>query len=164
MKSLRISLLIIILLASSRFIPHPPNFTNLITLSFYMPAVFGVKYIYSVLIAYVITDSFIGLHSTILYTWGSVLVIGLIAPYFNKSIIYRFSGVLIGCLIFFIISNFGVWTSGFYGHNFKGLITCYIMAIPFFGNTLVSSILYSLIIEVFYKMLRKPIRNIYSRL
>ena len=31
-------------LAVSRFIPHPPNFTSLIALSFYVPAIFGIKF------------------------------------------------------------------------------------------------------------------------
>ena len=164
MTYLKFSLGIFLVLAVSRFIPHPPNFNNLIALSFYMPAIFGIKYIYTVLIAFIITDTFIGLHSNILYTWGSVVVIGLIAPSFNKNIYYRISGVLTGCLIFYIITNFGVWTSGFYGYHLDGLIACYVMAIPFFGNTVISTILYSTIIEALYRLLKKPIRNIYSKL
>jgi hypothetical protein len=164
MTYLKFSLGIFLVLAASRFIPHPPNFTNLVALSFYMPAIFGIKYIYTVLIAFIITDTFIGLHSNILYTWGSVVIIGLIAPSFNKNIFCRISGVLAGCLIFYIITNFGVWTSGFYGYHLDGLITCYVMAIPFFGNTVISTILYSTIIEALYKILKKPISNIYSKL
>ena len=38
MKYFKISLGIFCALAASRFIPHPPNFTSLLALSFYVPA------------------------------------------------------------------------------------------------------------------------------
>ena len=54
----------------------------------------------------------------------------------------------VGAVIFFIISNFGVWFTGIlYQHSLEGLIQCYIMALPFFTNTLLSTIIFSLIIE-----------------
>ena len=44
---------------------------------------------------------------------------------------------------FFIFSNFGVWLSGtMYPLNFAGLIECYVMGIPFYGNTLISELFY----------------------
>ena len=45
MNYLKISLGIFIVLAASRFIPHPPNFTSLIALSLYVPLIFGLKFI-----------------------------------------------------------------------------------------------------------------------
>ena len=36
---------IFLLLAASRFIPHPPNFTSLLALSFYVPALLGIRYL-----------------------------------------------------------------------------------------------------------------------
>jgi hypothetical protein len=45
--------------------------------------------------------------------------------------------------LFFLISNFGVWTSGtMYTKDFSGLLTCYTMAIPFFKNSLMSDLIY----------------------
>jgi hypothetical protein len=58
-------------------------------------------------------------------------------------------GALTGATIFFIITNFGVWTLGPYGYSIEGLILCYTLALPFFGNTFVSTIIFSLIIELF---------------
>ena len=68
----KISLGILIALAASRFIPHPPNFTSLLALSFYIPAIFGIRFIPAMIIAFAITDIFLGFHSTIFYTWGSL--------------------------------------------------------------------------------------------
>ena len=44
-------------------------------------------------------------------------------------------------IVFFAVSNFGVWAFGDgvrYPHNAAGLVDCYVQAIPFFRNTLVS--------------------------
>ena len=142
---------VFIVLVSSRYIPHPPNYTSLIALSFYIPAFFGQRYIYTVLISFIISDLLIfGTHNLIAYTWGSVLLIGYLPKYFKRSIPFRFIGALSGSLIFFIVTNFGVWTTGFYGLNFFGLVNCYFLALPFFQQTIISTIVYSSIIEALY--------------
>ncbi len=149
---IKISFGIFIALAASRFIPHPPNFTSLIALSFYIPAIFGFKYIFAVMLCFLITDLFIGFHSLTLFTWGSVFIIGYLSKFFFNSLIKRVSGAIAAAIIFFLITNFGVWTLGSYGYTFNGLLTCYIMAIPFFGNTLISTILFSIVIEGIIKI------------
>lgn len=154
MNYLKFSLGILVALSVTRFIPHPPNFTSLIALSIYVPIIFGLKFIPALIICFVLTDFFIGFHSVSLFTWGSVALIGLMSVHFNKGILNRFFGVFCGCLVFFIISNFGVWSLGGYGYNFSGLLTCYILAIPFFGYTLISSLVFSAIIETFCKLFK----------
>ena len=128
MTYFKIGLGVLICLAASRLIPHPPNFTSLLALSFYIPAIFGVKFIPLVVLSLLITDLIIGFHSTIIFTWGSVILIGLMAKYFNRSIIFRISGALTGALLFFILTNFGVWISGSYGYTLNGLFYCYIFS------------------------------------
>ena len=71
-KELKIFTAIFLCLAASRFIPHPPNFTSLIALSFYVPAILGLNYIPALLISFLITDLIIGFHNVVLFTWGSV--------------------------------------------------------------------------------------------
>jgi hypothetical protein len=144
----------LILLASSRFLPHPPNFTNLIALSFYVPLLFGRKYIPLVFFSFVITDLFIGFHKTIFFTWVTVIIIGYMSVYFRGMIKNRVKGVTISLIVFYILSNFGVWLSGMYTYDISGLINCYVLAIPFFGNTIISTIIYSLIIEILYGYLK----------
>ena len=117
MNYLKISVSIFFVLAASRFIPHPPNFTSLLALSFYVPALLGISYLPVLLVSFVITDLIIGFHSTVLFTWGSVLIIGLISRYFTKSIIFRMSGALLGAFIFYLFTNFGVWVSGMYEYR-----------------------------------------------
>jgi hypothetical protein len=146
-KDLKIFFGIFLALAASRFIPHPPNFTSLIALSFYVPAIFGKRYLPALIVSFVITDLIIGFHGTVLFTWGSVLIIGLLANNFSNSLIKRISGCLLGACLFFIVTNFGVWTLGSYGYSINGLFTSYFMAIPFFGYSLISTLVFAFLIE-----------------
>jgi hypothetical protein len=145
---------IFISLAASRFIPHPPNFTSLLALSFYIPAILGIRYLPALLISFVITDLVIGYHTGTHWTWGSVLLIGLVSQYFNKNLSWRLSGAFLGACIFFVVTNFGVWTSGMYGHTISGLLTCFTLAIPFFAYSIISTLLFSVIIETGYRFLK----------
>ena len=148
MNYLKISVGIFLALAASRFIPHPPNFTSLIALSFYIPAVLGIRFIPTLIASFLLTDLIIGFHGVTFFTWGSVLLIALMSKFFLQSMTNRFLGALLGACLFFIITNFGVWSLGSYGYNLEGLITCYLLAIPFFVNTLVSTLIFSSLIEI----------------
>ena len=151
MNYLKVSIGIFLVLAASRFIPHPPNFTSLLALSFYVPALLGIRYLPALLLSFVITDFFIGFHSTLIFTWGSIITIGLLSKYFTKNILSRISGSLIGACIFFLITNFGVWSNGVYGYTFSGFLACYTLAIPFFAYSLISTFIFSVIFESLYK-------------
>mgnify|MGYP001192591833 CR=1 FL=1 len=161
MNYLKISVGIFLALAASRLIPHPPNFTSLMALSFYIPAILGIRFISALVFSFILTDLLIGFHSVTLFTWGSVILIGLISKFFLTTFVSRISGALIGASIFFIVTNFGVWSLGSYGYTLDGLILCYTLAIPFFGNTLIGTIIFSLIIEmvIIRKNLFKKITN-----
>tara|TARA_A100000164_G_C21771537_1_gene706518 strand:- start:506 stop:997 length:492 start_codon:yes stop_codon:yes gene_type:complete len=148
MSYFKISLGIFVALAASRFIPHPPNFTSLLALSFYVPAILGLRFIPALVLAFVITDLIIGLHSVTLFTWGSIIFIGLSSKFFFSNKLSRIIGALIGATIFFIVTNFGVWSLGSYGYTFEGLMLSYTLALPFFGNTLISTIIFSVLIEL----------------
>ena len=152
MNYLKVTFGIFLILASSRFVPHPPNFTSLLALSFYVPAILGLRYIPALILSFAITDLFIGFHGLALFTWGSVIFIGLISRFFLINTKNRIFGCLLGVVIFFIITNFGVWTSGTYGYTLESLILCYYMALPFFGNTLISTIILSVFIEIIIAM------------
>jgi len=158
MNYLKIAIGVLIALSASRFIPHPPNFTSLLALSFYIPAVFGIRYIPVVVFALFFTDLIIGFHSTMIFTSGSIILIGLISKYFNKSIMFRISGAFFGAVIFFVLSNFGVWLGGLYGYDLNGLLSCYTLAIPFFTNTVISTLFFSILIELTWAIMMK--RNI----
>jgi hypothetical protein len=66
----------------------------------------------------------------------------------------RVSGaVLASSLVFFALSNFGMWASGYYPRTWAGLVACYTAALPFFRNTLASDVLYSAVLFGGYALL-----------
>jgi len=148
MNFIKISVGIFLALAASRFIPHPPNFTSLLALAFYVPVFFGIRFLPVLILCFAITDLFIGMHSLSIFTWGSLIVIGMLTKYFYSGIFSRILGSLLGATIFFIITNYGVWTtSGMYNHTLEGLLLCYTLAIPFFAYSLISTFIFSSIFE-----------------
>ena len=159
MNYIKISIGIFLALAASRFIPHPPNFTSLLALSFYVPALIGTRYLPAVIFSFVITDMFIGFHGVIFFTWGSVILIGLSSKFFKKTILNRVFGSLFGASLFFIITNFGVWSLGSYSYTFDGLLLCYILALPFFLYSLVSTFIFSAMIESFYRFYPESLKT-----
>jgi len=152
MNYLKISIGIFLALVASRFIPHPPNFTSLLALSFYVPLLLGIKFLPVLLISFIITDFIIGLHGVTFFTWGSIVLIGLMSKFFISNITKRVSGALLGACLFFITTNFGVWSLGSYGYTFEGLVTCYTLAIPFFTYSLISTFIFSGVIEGICKL------------
>jgi hypothetical protein len=151
MNYFKISIGIFITLATSRFVPHPPNFTSLLALSFYIPAFLGVRYLPVLVISFVLTDLAIGFHGVTFFTWGSVILIGLGSRFFTQTILNRIFGSLLGVCLFFIITNFGVWTLGSYTYTFEGLLLCYALAIPFFTYSLISTFIFSGVFEGIHK-------------
>ena len=160
MRYIKISFGVFIILAITRFIPHPPNFTSLLALSFYVPALLGVRYLPVVVISFMLTDLILGFHSLTLFTWGSVIVIGFFSKFFKETMITRIFGSILGACLFFIISNFGVWMLGAYEHNLNGIILCYTLALPFFAYSLISTFIFSSIIESLYKLYFLKIKNL----
>ena len=152
MNYLKISLGIFVVLAASRFIPHPPNFTSLLALSFYVPAILGIRYLPVLIVSFIITDLVIGFHEVTLFTWGSIILIGLGSKFFIKTILNRILGSLLGASLFFLITNFGVWSLGLYGYSLNGFVSCYTLALPFFAYSLISTFIFSGIIEGMLKL------------
>ena len=50
---------------------------------------------------------------------------------------------------FLVFFNFGVWLfSVFYTKDLDGLLQCYILAIPFFTNTIISTFIFGMLFEI----------------
>lgn len=61
-----------------------------------------------------------------------------------------------GSLQFFLITNAAEWLlTATYAHTLSGLLACYVAAIPFFGNTLASDLLYSGLLFSLYAWSRR---------
>ena len=127
-----------------RLIPHAPNFTPMLTIAL-MSGLY-VKNRLSILLPIVImliSDLFIGSHMTAPWVYLSILMIFLIGRLIKNTALNILLYSIISSFIFFIVTNFAVWISGGYSYSLEGLMICYMMAIPFFKNTLISTILFS---------------------
>ena len=155
---------LIIILAFARLIPHPPNFTPIIAVAI-ISGYFFKNFNLSVLIllsAMLISDLFIGFYDNIIFVYLSLIVITFIFHKISSNINFKnlFIYSFAGSVIFFVISNFGVWALGSpgvqdiaYEKSLNGLIQCYILAIPFFGNTFLSTLIFSYPAIFIYKTL-----------
>lgn len=161
-------LAIIIVSIITRFLPHPPNFSPIMAI-----ALFGSVYIDDKRLAYIIpililffSDIFLGLHPDIPAVYISFLIVVALGSILrNKISIARLIGVaIISSLIFFLITNFSVWlTSGMYSKDIYGLYECYVMAIPFFRNSLLGDLAFTTILFGSYYLLEKRFTKFVSK-
>ena len=155
---------LILILAFARLIPHPPNFTPIIAVAI-MSSYFFKNINLSLLIlliAMLISDLFIGFYENVIFVYVSLLLITFVFHKISNKINFKnlFICGFAGSLIFFVVSNFGVWALGSpgvydiaYEKSLSGLIECYILAIPFFGNTFLSTIIFAYPAIFIYKSL-----------
>tara|TARA_X000000368_G_scaffold395678_1_gene363312 strand:- start:77 stop:559 length:483 start_codon:yes stop_codon:yes gene_type:complete len=144
---------IILFAIFSRFIPHPPNFTPITAIALLSSKGFTNRWIILLIpmISLFISDLFLGLHDSIPFVYGAFILITLLGISAEKI---KISTVLMSSTIFFLVSNFGVW---FYNYpiTLDGLISCYALAIPFFLNTILGDLFYSVIMIYPYYALKK---------
>ena len=154
-------IILLILFASfSRIIPHMPNFTPIGAIALFGGAYLKNKYhailipITSLWLSDLILNNFIftfysdftWFYPGFLWQYISFTLIILIGYFFLKKINFKnvFITATYSSILFFIITNFGVWISGsMYTLDFQGLIACYVMALPFFKGTLLGFMCYS---------------------
>ena len=150
-------LLVVSILFLSRVIPHPPNFTPILGTAIMAPMLFKNKMlaIFVVIISMFISDIILGFHAYQLVIYSTILLITLFAQK-TKNYKKTFFLAVSGSLCFFVITNFAVWiTWDYYEKNLYGLIKCYTLALPFFANTLISTILFASLINFLFNNLEE---------
>ena len=141
----------------SRLVAHTPNFTPVLSMAFlggmYLK---GRQTVLVPLALMVISDFIIGFHYMMFFTWGSIVFISVLGLWLKerKSFAIVSGASFASAVIFFMVTNFGAWLT-LYPHTMGGLRQCYILAIPFFRSTLVSSVAYSLVFYATYEWLLK---------
>ena len=124
----------------SRFLPHPPNFTPIAAIALLSSKGFVNRWVAFLIpiVSLFISDLFLGLHTTIPFVYGSFILIALLGRYVKKINILT---VLLSSSIFFLVTNLGVWLLH-YPLSAEGLFQCYILALPFFLNTVIGDLVY----------------------
>ena len=163
-QSYSLPICLILILSLSRLIPHPSNFTPMLAVGVFSGFYFR-NFLLGVLIvifSMFLGDLYLGFHETMFFTYISLavaVVFGLLIKRLKFTEIL-FSG-LASSVCFFIITNFGAWlTLAMYEKNFSGLLQSYVMAIPFFHNTLISTFLYLIVLKLIFDLAIKKTSKI----
>lgn len=140
--------LLAILAVLGRFLPHPPNFTPVGSAALFGGAKIGRPWNYLLPLGVMfLTDIFLGFHRTMPYVYISFIIIVWLGEKFlskQPSLGRVASFSLLGSLVFFFLTNFGVWIQGdMYQLTTAGFIRCYVMAVPFLKWTLAGDLIYS---------------------
>lgn len=144
----------------SRLIPHLPNMTPVGATALFSGANFGIKKgMIILLLTMLITDVILGLHPVMWATYGSFMIMILIGKWLQKNCSFRriIIGIFVSSLIFFIVTNFAVWVipGSMYPKTFAGLLESYIMALPFFRNSLIGDFSYSALFFGSYALVKR---------
>ena len=128
----------------SRLLPHPDNVTAVGGLAIFAGAMFrdwrialGLP-----LAALFLSDLAIGLHSHVPVVYASFAVSVLLGRWLatTRTVPGVVGATLLGAVQFFVVTNFACWV-GFYPHTLEGLAECYVLAVPFFRNSLAGDFL-----------------------
>lgn len=155
-RSAVIAITLIVAGIALRLLPHTGNFAPVGAIALFGGAVLSVRISWWLpLVIMAISDLFLGLHDTIFFTWGGFLLVAL----FGMSLKNQTSwlrvplGALGAAIIFFVVSNFGVWVEGkLYPHTWQGLVDCYVIALPFLKTSLLADVVYSAVLFGVYAL------------
>ncbi|MBI2314666.1 hypothetical protein HYU93_01210 [Candidatus Daviesbacteria bacterium] len=155
-----IAFLIVLAGVLSRLLPHNPNIVPITALCLFGGTYLPKKFAFLPLLALLISDYFIGFYGIdMLYVYGSFALIAGIGLWLrkHKSIKWVLGSAVFSSVLFFIITNFGVWAppNNWYPHTLNGLIQSYTMAIPFFRNSLIGDVGYTILLFGGYELIQR---------
>ena len=143
--------------ALMRLLPHPYNFTPVAGMALFGGAHFrDVRVAFAVpllamfasdlVLAFTVYD--IGaLRSmpVVYFAFALTVLIGRLLG--TRSSALRVGSASVGAaLLFYLITNFGVWTRGtLYPMTWEGLVACYVAAIPFLRNAILGNCFYAIV-------------------
>lgn len=158
--------ILILIAAISRLFPHIPNFTPIAAMALFGGVHFKDKASAFLvpLVAMFISDCILelltgwGFHNTMVYVYISIALVTFIGTYVKRNVSVQ--SVLLASIsssvLFFIITNFGVWAAQGFPAGAAGLSATYVSGIPFFAPTLAGDLFYSgILFGLFYLVQRR---------
>lgn len=141
MARIAMIMILIILAAISRIIPHPPNFAPVGAIALFSGYAIGSRWSYAIpILVMLISDFFIGFHALMLPVYLAVLINVYIGQRIRPK--YALLGAFAGSIVFFLVTNFAVWLM-YDERTFATLAECYVIAIPFYRNSLCGDLVYT---------------------
>ena len=167
-EKLVLPLIIIGFGAILRLLPHPPNIAPIAAMAIFGGVHLNKKYALIVpILAMIVSDRFLGFSSSTPLVYTSFLISGIIGLWLrnHKNVTAILGGTILSSVIFFLLTNFNFWyATSLYPKTFSGMTQAYVMAIPFFRNTLIGDIMYvGLFFGSFELALRLSKKFLYGR-
>jgi len=160
-KSTLLIIGLILVAAASRLLPHWPNFVPVGAMALFGAAALPKRWLAIIVpvLAFYLSDLALnntlyaeyyeGFHLGMNYwTTGAIILMVILGMGLLRNV--KFSWLKIGgaaisaTLVFFLVTNFGVWASGMmYPKSGPGLIAAYAAGLPFLLNSLLANLLFS---------------------
>lgn len=157
-----------LLVALTRFLPHPPNFACLGAMGLFVGCYCVSRKAYLLPVAALLISDIIGHFASVpgmgfydpTVMFATYLAVTLAVPMgrgLRSGSLWAKLPVAAVCAstLFFLISNLGVWMC-WYPQTFDGLIACFTNAIPFYGYTLAGDLLFATVMFGVYELTRVP--------
>jgi len=141
------TILLIVIGVFSRLAPHPANVTAVGALAVFSGTRYGKTKALGITVGtMLLSDVVLGFHAVMWATYGGFALSVLLANLFlRKHSVARIAGVtLASSVLFYLVTNFAVWfvPGSMYPGTPAGLLDSYIMALPFFRNSLIGDFSY----------------------
>lgn len=158
-----LSTLLVAVAVICRVAPHPWNFAPVGAIALFAGATYERRVIglTSTFVAMFISDVLLGYgwHDTlpVIYAaYGLITVLGMFIRDRRDSPLAIGASATAGATIFYVVSNFAVWLTGeLYPMTAAGLAECFTRAIPYFGNTLASDLIFSALLFGTYALIER---------
>ncbi len=147
---------------ASRLLPHPWNLTSVAAVALFSGAYLEDRRLAFLvpLAALFLSDLVLGFYkgmAVVYFSFALIVCIGLWLRSRRRPLAI-IGATLAGSVLFFALSNLGVWAfGGFYPLNGAGLAACFTAALPFFRGTLEGDGLYSLILFGGFALLERNV-------
>ena len=156
---------LVLIAALSRLLPHPPNMTAVGAM-----ALFGGAYATNRFAAFILplislflsdlilnnvvysafnNGQFVWFYDGAMWIYAAVALIVLVGLTLAKNVNSKsvLAASVVSDILFFLISNFGVWQSGLmYPKTMTGLTTCYVAGLPYFLNSLIGDLAFAAVL------------------
>ncbi|EKE76589.1 DUF6580 family putative transport protein [Gallaecimonas xiamenensis] len=160
-------LAIIALCALYRVMPHPWNVSPVAAMALFAGAHFQTRAMALLvpLAAMALSDLVLGLHPTLPFVYGALLLTVMLGFWVGKDINPGrvLAGSLSGSLLFFFVTNAAVWLVGnYYPPGLEGLNQSLAAGVPFFQYTLVGDLAFNALFFGAFYALEKHFPQQYS--
>ncbi|MGL4630923.1 MAG: DUF6580 family putative transport protein [Leadbetterella sp.] len=166
-------LLIIVVSALTRVLPHEWNFSPILAIFVISAGLFqnNLRWIFP-FAALLISDVFIqiqsgqGFYTGIQYVYISYACASMVSYFLFKNFTLKSTILtsLVASTVFYIVSNFALFypsssvvdvAAGKYPHSFEGIKASYLVSIPYFRNSIVSTTIYSVLFYFLVEMVHQ---------